>query len=71
MGRVNRTVLKGEGSSSALHYFLALFAKSLDAKRDDIAFLEEHIGLLPEADARRRTCRDDITGMQAHELRQV
>src|SRR5580704_8978621 len=50
---------------------LALLAEPLDAEGDDVADIEELRRLHARADARRRAGRDDVTGQQRHELRDI
>src|SRR3546814_17708037 len=51
---------------------LALLPQLVDAEFDDVAGLQiPGRGLLPQADARRGAGRDDVAGLQRHELRKI
>src|SRR3546814_4785050 len=52
--------------------FRSLLPQLVDAEFDDVAGLQiPGRGLLPQADARRGAGRDDVAGLQRHELRKI
>src|SRR6188768_2827653 len=52
-------------------YLLPLFSESRDAEPDDAAGAQIYRRLHAVADSGRRAGRDDVAGVQAHELAQV
>src|SRR6187401_639685 len=52
-------------------YLLPLLSKPGDAEPNDAAGAQIHRRLHAVADSRRRAGRDDVAGVQAHELAQV
>src|SRR5271155_859094 len=69
--RPGMTSYSVDAASSRRDDLLALLAEPVDAKRDDIAGIEEGRRLHPEADAGRRPRGEDVAGQQRQELRDI